>query len=228
MNLLSALPLVAIIVILIIGVISTTPLGLRQRRVCMRWLFLVGMAVLLTNGMVMGYRYVVLQHTDALVLGFLNALLILILYLGTHRGPTPGQRVESATLDPRYCAYCEYDLTGNVAGRCPECGRAIPDASAPYERSDWPLFWKRWEIDHLDNWKRSLWGPVLGGVMCSGATAAFIVGLTVDHFMSPPSRRPSTILPEIVRGSFFLVLAVLLWIQVYRIIAYALGRNRRS
>jgi predicted amidophosphoribosyltransferase len=25
------------------------------------------------------------------------------------------------------CERCEYDLTGNVSGICPECGTAIPD-----------------------------------------------------------------------------------------------------
>jgi uncharacterized paraquat-inducible protein A len=25
------------------------------------------------------------------------------------------------------CAHCDYDLTGNVSGTCPECGRAVRD-----------------------------------------------------------------------------------------------------
>ena len=27
-----------------------------------------------------------------------------------------------------HCARCGYDLTGNVSGRCPECGAAVPQA----------------------------------------------------------------------------------------------------
>lgn len=25
-------------------------------------------------------------------------------------------------IEPRYCGRCDYDLTGNVSGVCPECG----------------------------------------------------------------------------------------------------------
>lgn len=28
-------------------------------------------------------------------------------------------------LESRFCLNCEYDLTGNVSGRCPECGTKI-------------------------------------------------------------------------------------------------------
>lgn len=31
--------------------------------------------------------------------------------------------------DGRYCENCEYDLTGNVSGRCPECGSPIENQS---------------------------------------------------------------------------------------------------
>ena len=33
-------------------------------------------------------------------------------------------------LSPNLCRQCAYDLTGNVSGRCPECGTPIPRAEA--------------------------------------------------------------------------------------------------
>jgi hypothetical protein len=33
--------------------------------------------------------------------------------------------------DPRYCANCNYDLTGNVSGYCPECGHPVPASPSP-------------------------------------------------------------------------------------------------
>ncbi len=46
-------------------------------------------------------------------------LLIAVLYDRTKR-PRKG-----------YCIACEYDLTGNVSGRCPECGTPVAAGAAP-------------------------------------------------------------------------------------------------
>jgi hypothetical protein len=33
-------------------------------------------------------------------------------------------RWKKVLVDERYCSNCDYDLTGNVSGVCPECGEA--------------------------------------------------------------------------------------------------------
>jgi hypothetical protein len=36
-------------------------------------------------------------------------------------------------LNPMLCRGCGYDLTGNVSGRCPECGRDVPPIASMIE-----------------------------------------------------------------------------------------------
>jgi hypothetical protein len=38
-------------------------------------------------------------------------------------------------LDPNLCNTCGYDLTGNISGICPECGRPVPPMATPLDRS---------------------------------------------------------------------------------------------
>ncbi len=66
----------------------------------------------------------------------------------------------------RRCGRCGYDLTGNVSGMCPECGWEIPLETSKIQRPDWRMWWRNWEIDYLDNWKRNL-------AEVGGFTAAF-------------------------------------------------------
>ncbi|MDO8630091.1 MAG: hypothetical protein Q7R41_06315 [Phycisphaerales bacterium] len=35
-------------------------------------------------------------------------------------------------LNPMLCRACGYDLTGNVSGRCPECGAEVPEPRCKY------------------------------------------------------------------------------------------------
>ncbi len=47
------------------------------------------------------------------------ALAVLWIWLRDQRQPIPG-----------HCANCGYDLTGNVSGRCPECGNTVEAGSS--------------------------------------------------------------------------------------------------
>ncbi len=62
-------------------------------------------------------------------------------------------------LRPRYCPQCDYDLTGNTSGRCPECGWTLPIYGSRDERPDWPIRGfaeARWKIDYLENPRRTV------------------------------------------------------------------------
>lgn len=53
----------------------------------------------------------------ALALGVGLVIVAVVALRLSPRGPLPYQ--------PGHCAGCGYDLTGNVSGRCPECGHAV-------------------------------------------------------------------------------------------------------
>lgn len=71
--------------------------------------------------------------------------------------------------DPAHCGQCEYDLTGNVSGICPECGWRIPDPSNPPKHEvPMTVFSAFGRIDYLDDWRKSLRQAV-------GSVAMFVV-----------------------------------------------------
>lgn len=71
-------------------------------------------------------------------------------------GLSAQQMMTNYGLDGRYCGRCEYDLTGNESGRCPECGWELPPEGFQWQRPDWALWWRQWQIDYLHDWKRTL------------------------------------------------------------------------
>lgn len=60
---------------------------------------------------------------DAFFWGLLMLLSSALLFLGTRRSYRPNLRL---------CSNCEYNLTGNVSGSCPECGTEIPPRVREY------------------------------------------------------------------------------------------------
>jgi hypothetical protein len=63
---------------------------------------------------------------ENVLLGILIAIAVVLAYLPS-RMIYSGLRWELVENDGRFCLKCGYDLTGNVSGRCPECGREIAD-----------------------------------------------------------------------------------------------------
>ncbi|NLX14761.1 MAG: hypothetical protein GXY44_14075 [Phycisphaerales bacterium] len=67
--------------------------------------------------------------------------------------------------DPRHCGQCEYDLTGNVSGTCPECGWNIPDENTMIEDDNWTKWWIKWEIGYLEHPQKQLHFHALLGLV---------------------------------------------------------------
>jgi hypothetical protein len=65
---------------------------------------------------------------------------------------TQADAVQSFANDRGKCGQCEYDLTGNTTGVCPECGWKIPQGELLAEDLDWVAWWRQWEIRYLREW----------------------------------------------------------------------------
>jgi len=126
------------------------------------------------------------QHSIAGMLLF-GGIIVLNIMMAM-RKPNRSEEIRNYREDPTKCGRCEYDLTGNVSGVCPECGWAFPAADVVVESPQWVGWWKKWRIDYLDDWRRTLISSSLAMLFCiiCGAYAflsewpfALIVGLGV-------------------------------------------------
>jgi hypothetical protein len=99
------------------------------------------------------------------------------------RRQTEDEAQRNFAHDTRHCGRCEYDLTGNVSGICLECGWAIPKTPMRLQSPDWARWWRKWEIEYLENWPRTLRMVKLSVVMFG----AIAVGLLVFWIYWPES-----------------------------------------
>lgn len=97
--------------------------------------------------------YGVHQHRYGFVL--MGIVFVLITLSRIYQRQTDNDTKINYACDPGHCGRCEYDLTGNVSGVCPECGWEIPKEPVQYERPDWACWWKQWSIDYLEDWRRT-------------------------------------------------------------------------
>lgn len=62
--------------------------------------------------------------SEGIFVGFIVTVAVLIAYPSA-RFIYSNMRWKFIDSDVRYCQNCEYDLTGNTSGRCPECGSPV-------------------------------------------------------------------------------------------------------
>lgn len=92
------------------------------------------------------------------------------------------EAVANYTKDTTRCGRCDYDLTGNVSGVCPECGWQIPGKVAAIADVPWTCWWKRWRIEHLDDWRKQrnqlvFFACIFGGLTVLAAIARSALGI---------------------------------------------------
>lgn len=116
------------------------------------------------------------------------------------------------TKDPLHCGRCEYDLTGNVSGICPECGWQIPDPANPPKHETPLTVWSAFDrIDYLDNWRKSL--RQAAGSAAAFATLAIVMAVWI-------------LSPIVVVMSGFMCIACS--VRTIRILAYRLRQTKDS
>jgi len=87
------------------------------------------------------------------------------------RPRTAREDLQNWVCDTRHCGRCGYDLTGNVSGICPECGTPIPDSQKQIQKPWWGSWWIHWQIDYLDNWRKTLAYTAIAAVFCAFCAA---------------------------------------------------------
>ncbi len=99
---------------------------------CCVWavaLVIVGVAVIKLWDRSEAMGFVTTYPIDVIVVGGVVAVPILPAYL-VSRMVFTRLRWQAGDEEEPYCVHCDYDLTGNVSGVCPECGQRIQnDAS---------------------------------------------------------------------------------------------------
>lgn len=144
---------------------------------------------------------------------------------------------EDFVANPRYCARCGYDLTGNVSGVCPECGWTLPSdcpalaSRAPATDPEWPLFWKQWRIGHLEQWRTHLKAK-LASAATRTVLFAFLFLNAINLARQFSSLRNRLLDPPVLFIAFMLLVllfgAIISWIQVVRLACYGHRKSKAS
>ncbi len=95
---------------------------------CVQWLC----AVIIAYAAISAVEAIGWRVTESVLLGYsatVAALMIVFSFIGSR---AIYRRLRWRTIESTapLCLKCDYNLTGNVSGICPECGEPVPDASA--------------------------------------------------------------------------------------------------
>lgn len=134
--------------------------------------------------------------------------LVLVRLFRSQQPFQPDEALDNYARVPTRCGQCDYDLTGNASGICPECGWRIPAKAPPADDVPWTFWWKRWRIEHLDDWRKQRNHAAL-------ATAAFgVLALIMAIFKAA------------VGAAMAGVMCALFLINASRLIAYGRRQQR--
>jgi hypothetical protein len=117
-------------------------------------------------------------HTAGLPVVLLASILMLLLH-PAYRKPTEKDVERHFGQNPRHCGQCDYDLTGNVSGVCPECGWLIPAAPVRVEDPNWWCWWRKWDIEYLERWRTTCLLHMLMVLSSFGLAAVIMFSYTL-------------------------------------------------
>ena len=106
--------------------------------------------------------------------------------------PTEADFAANFAHDREHCGKCGYSVTGNLTGRCSECGWIFPTGALRKEEPDWSAWWRKWRIDFVRGWRwhlssyigLGLYFFVLGAIFWSQDKrgSAVVISLLGVHF----------------------------------------------
>jgi hypothetical protein len=139
----------------------------------------------------------------------LVAFVASLIYQGL-RPSTEGDTIANFASDTTHCGRCEYDLTGNTSGICPECGWIIPQGALDVDSPGWALWWRKWQIDHLRRWRVTLGMLLLNFLLFAGVAVAEAIYL-------------KNLASVMMLG----IMVILIAINILRVVRYGLNEARR-
>jgi hypothetical protein len=172
-TLLSILPAVMFVVGMGLCILVMAWLGQRDKRIyspdSRRKLYRSQFFGLLAISAFFTFLWLAYEEGSPQLFGML-ALIVAMSGYAAYRPATANEHLKNWVCNTGYCGCCGYDLTGNVSGICPECGTAIPRSTADVEKPWWGAWWVQWQIDHLDDWGKTLFFVVTFAVLFGAMT----------------------------------------------------------